>query len=47
MAALPLTARQAAAAALDELALVADCKAVHVAGDLTVIAYRVAADTAP
>ena len=44
MAALPLTARQAAAAALDDLALVADCTAVHAAGDLTVIAYRVAAD---
>lgn len=41
MAALPLTARRAAAAALDDLALVADCTAVHAAGDLTVIAYRV------
>lgn len=38
---LPKTARQAAAAALDDLAVDAHCDAVHSAGDLTVIAYRV------
>ena len=42
---LPKTARAAAAAALDDLAVDAHCTAVHAAGNLTVIAYRVAAGT--